>query len=134
MTDHATPSNLAVLTSFLEAIEAGDIDQVRAIYHPDAVVWHNNDLIEQTVEQNLAVLQWMTTNITGFRYEEIRREATATGAVEQHITVMPLPNGEEIRMPACIVVQINDSGQITRLDEYIDGVQVGQLQQAMLGG
>jgi ketosteroid isomerase-like protein len=41
---------------FFAAIEAGDIDLVRAIYAPDALIWHNDDLIEQPVEENLKVL------------------------------------------------------------------------------
>jgi ketosteroid isomerase-like protein len=41
---------------FFAAIETGDIDLVRAIYAPDALIWHNDDLIEQPVEENLKVL------------------------------------------------------------------------------
>jgi hypothetical protein len=41
---------------FFAAIEAGDIDLVPAIYAPDALIWHNDDLIEQPVEENLKVL------------------------------------------------------------------------------
>ena len=29
------------------AIEAGDIDAVRDLYAPDAVIWHNTDETEQ---------------------------------------------------------------------------------------
>jgi len=28
---------------FFAAIEAGDIDAVRSIYAPDALIWHNDD-------------------------------------------------------------------------------------------
>jgi uncharacterized protein len=30
---------------FFAALEAGDIETVREIYAPDAVIWHNDDLI-----------------------------------------------------------------------------------------
>ena len=39
---------------FFAALEAGDIAALRGIYSPDAVIWHNDDLIEQPVEENLA--------------------------------------------------------------------------------
>jgi ketosteroid isomerase-like protein len=42
---------------FFAALEAGDIDTLREIYAPDAVIWHNDDLIEQPVEDNLKVLR-----------------------------------------------------------------------------
>jgi len=32
-----------VIDRFFSAIEAGDIDALNDIYHPDVVVWHNTD-------------------------------------------------------------------------------------------
>ena len=43
----------ALAARFFAAIEAGDIDAIRAIYAPDARIWHNTDGIEfpgQTVD------------------------------------------------------------------------------------
>ena len=50
---------------FFAALEAGDIDTLREIYAPDAVIWHNNDLIEQPVEENLKVLQGLHRAVSG---------------------------------------------------------------------
>jgi ketosteroid isomerase-like protein len=49
-------SSVDVVVRFFAALEAGDIETVRAIYSPDALIWHNDDLIEQPVEDNLKVL------------------------------------------------------------------------------
>ena len=40
---------------FFAALEAGDIETLREIYAPDADIWHNEDLVEQPVEDNLKV-------------------------------------------------------------------------------
>jgi len=126
MTQDQRKSMLDLARRFFAAITAGDIDAVREMYAPDAVVWHNNDGIEQGVEQNLAVLRWVTKNITGFRYEDVRCQATDTGFVEQHITRGRAPNGADLAMSACIVCTVVD-GRITRVDEYLDSAQLAPL-------
>ena len=53
-----TEDVLAFADRFIGAFERGDVEAVRACYAPDAKIWHNNDRVEQTVEQNLKVLGW----------------------------------------------------------------------------
>ncbi len=117
---------LALCERFFAAVASGDLDAVRSMYAPDAVIWHNNDDAEQSVEQNLRVLRWATSNITGFRYEDARMTVTADGFMEQHVLRGTAPNGDEVRVPACIVCAVRD-GRITRLDEYLDSAQVASL-------
>jgi ketosteroid isomerase-like protein len=107
-------------------VREGDLDGVRAMYAPDAVVWHNTDGVEQSVEENLRVLRWATSRIAGFRYEDVRRTATAGGFIEQHVLRGTAPSGEELRVPACIVCTVHD-GRIARLDEYFDSAQIAAL-------
>ena len=38
---------LEIAERFFRAIEAGNVEAIRAIYAPDAVIWHNNDNLEQ---------------------------------------------------------------------------------------
>ena len=111
---------------FFAAVVAGDLDAVRAMYAPGAVIWHNNDGAEQSVDENLRVLRWATTRIAGFRYEDMRRLATATGFIEQHTLRGQAPNGAELRVPACIVCTVVD-GRIARLEEYLDSAQIAAL-------
>ena len=42
-----------LVVRFFAALEGGDIDTLREIYAPDAVIWHNDDLIEHPVEEDL---------------------------------------------------------------------------------
>ena len=108
------------------AIEAGDLDAVRALHAPDAVVWHNTDGVEQTVEQNLRVLRWVVDNLADRRYEEVRRTSTPSGFVQQHVLRCTRPDGERVEVPACLVVTC-DAGRITRLEEYLDSGHVARL-------
>jgi ketosteroid isomerase-like protein len=117
---------LELCQRFFAAVTAGDLDVVRAMYVSDAVIWHNNDGAAQSVDENLRVLRWATSRIAGFRYEDVRRTATASGFIEQHVLRGTAPNGEELRVPACIVCTVTDS-RITRLDEYLDSAQIAAL-------
>lgn len=117
---------LDLAARFIDAVAAGDLDTVRSIYAPDAVIWHNNDGRETTVEENLRVLGWMATKVTGKRYDDIRRQETDNGYVQQHVLRGTAPNGEAFEVAACLVVEVRD-GRITRLDEYLDSAAVAPL-------
>ena len=117
---------LELADRFFAAIPKGDIETLRAIYAPDARIWHNHDQATQSVEQNLQVLAWVVKNIAGLRYEEIRRHATPTGFVQQHVLRGRAPNGTPLEVPACIVCAVA-GGRITRLDEYLDSAQLEAL-------
>ena len=108
------------------AIEAGDLEAVRALYAPDAVIWHNTDGAEQTVEQNLRVLRWVVDNLADRRYEEVRRVSTESGFVQQHVLRCTRRDGTPVEVPACLVVTCA-AGRITRLEEYLDSAHVARL-------
>ena len=108
------------------AVEAGDIEVVRAIYAPDAVIWHAHTGETQSVEDNLRTLGLIAKHITGFGYDERRCVATETGFVEQHITRGVTPAGLAFSIPSCIVCVVVN-GRITRLDEYFDSAAAAPL-------
>ena len=110
---------------FFRAVERGDVDEIRAIYAPDARIWHNHDRKEQTVEENLRVLGWVSRNLTDRRYRVQRRVAIPGGFLQQHILEAETAGGP-FSMPACIVVEAKD-GRITRLEEYLDSAQAAHL-------
>lgn len=118
-------SHLDLAARFVAAIERGDIETVRACYAPDARIWHNTDNIAQTVDENLKVLRWMVRTLADRRYDIVARSATADGFVQQHVLRATI-NGAPFAMPACIVCIVRED-RITRLDEYLDGVQVAAL-------
>lgn len=110
---------------FFRAVEQGDIAAVRAIYAPNAVIWHNHDGREQTPEENLRVLGWIAKNLTNRHYRVLRRVDIPGGFMQQHV-LEALTAGGPFQMPACIVCQV-ENGRITRLEEYLDSAQAQHL-------
>lgn len=110
---------LAFAEKFVGAIQSGDVDTVRACYAPDAKLWHNTDNIEQTVDQNMKVLDWFIRTLPDRNYRVVRREALKDGFLQQHVLEATLPDGTEWKMDACCVIKV-ENGRITRLDEYLD--------------
>ena len=118
--------HLAVAARLFDAIAGGDIEAVRGIYATDAVIWHNHDALEQSVDDNLGVLRWVVTHIRELRYEDVRRQRTETGFLQQHVLRGIAPSGKALNIPACIVCTVRD-GRIKRLDEYLDSSHVAPL-------
>ncbi len=109
---------------FVTAITGGDTDTLRALYTPDALIWHNGHGAgggaEQGVEDNLRTLRWLSRNLEGMRYEEIRRDPLASGYVQRHVPRGSLPDGTEIELAACLFTTVTDDGRIARIEEYAD--------------
>jgi len=110
------------------AIERGDVEGVRGVYDPDARVWHNYDEVEQSVEENLGVLAWVIRTLADRSYDEVRRQPTTTGFVQQHVLRFTRGDGTRQEVPACLVVACDhEAGTITRIDEYIDSAHVARI-------
>ncbi|CAG0940333.1 limonene-1,2-epoxide hydrolase [Gammaproteobacteria bacterium] len=113
----------ALARRFFDAIEQGDIATVRAIYAPDAVIWHNTDELDSTPAENAEVLQGFIDRIRERRYENRRVDVFPGGFVQQHLLTGLHRNGQRLRLVACIVCRVSN-GRITRLDEYFDSAAV----------
>ncbi len=106
-----------------------DIGTLREIYAPDALIWHNDDLLEQSVEDNLKVLQGLHRAVSGLRYDIVRRAAAADGVLQQHVLRGQLPNGAEVELHAAMYLQVRD-GHITRIEEYLDSARRAEIRKA----
>ena len=116
----------ALAKRLFEAIEHNDHEALREVYSPEVRVWHNHDGHAQDIDTNLRVLSWLHRTLADRRYEQVVRQPTPTGFVEQHVLRGTTPNGEQINVPACLVVRI-DGDRITRIDEYVDSAHLGPL-------
>jgi len=108
-----------LVVAFFAALEAGDIETLREIYAPDAVIWHNDDLVEQPLEENLKVLAGLHRVVSGLRYDVTRRVPAPDGVLQQHVLRGTLPNGAAVELHAAMYLQVRD-GRITRIEEYLD--------------
>lgn len=111
----------------IDAIVAGDPDAVRAAYHPDARIWHNFDQVEQSVDENIATLTWFIRAMPERRYEDVVRHPIEGGIVQKHVVRGTAANGADIELPACLFVEVNEDGLITRIEEYVDSAQAAVL-------
>jgi len=105
----------------LAAIGAADEAAARQVYAPDAQIWHNFDQVEQTVDQNVAVLHDLHRRVANLEYTDIRRFVSPGGFVQQHVLTGDAKGGR-LAMPAMIRFWVED-GRITRLEEYLDTAQ-----------
>ena len=117
---------MSIAKAIFTAIENGDVDAVRDIYAPDAVIWHNFDQVEQSVDDNLQVLGWMCANFTERSYDEVRLHEWDEGFVQQHVLRLTKKDATLVELPCCIVARVAD-GKITRIDEYLDSAQAARL-------
>lgn len=111
---------LELVDRMVRAIEAGDLDGVRACYAPDITVWANFDQRERDLESSMRVLAWLVEQTSARRYEVLRRTEIEGGVLQQHVlhgTVAA--TGKDYAMPACLIIRI-DGDHITRVDEYLD--------------
>jgi len=121
-----TPDALELGNRLFEAICSGDVGAVREVYAPTVRVWHNFDRVEQSLEENLRVLAWVVKNVSGLRYEQVRRQRTESGFVQQHVLRGTAPGGESLEVAACLVCRV-EGGRVTRIDEYLDSPQLAPL-------
>jgi uncharacterized protein len=105
----------------LAGIGAADEAVLRQVYAPDALIWHNFDQAEQTVDQNLGTLHDLHRRVANLEYTDIRRFVSPGGFVQQHVLTGDAKGGR-LNMPAMIRFWVED-GRITRLEEYLDTAQ-----------
>lgn len=123
MSDEAEMRSLA--EKVFGAVEAGDVATVRSLYADDCRIWHNTDDLEQTAEENLAVLSGLTKRLADRVYSQRRLEVFPGGFVQQHVLRGVLADGTSFAMPACIICRVRD-GRIVRIDEYVDSARVAE--------
>ena len=117
-------STTELATRFFDAIEAGDVEAVKACYAPNARIWHNTDGLAQGPDDNAEVLAAMVKHFGERVYEERRLAVFAGGFVQQHVLrAVRRRDGVRVELAACLVCQVAD-GRISRLDEYFDSAAV----------
>jgi len=117
---------LDVARRLMDAIQAGDVAAVDALYADDMVGWRNFDRRELGKAAMVRVIEYVIKAVRDLHYEAIRVETTAKGYVQQHVLHGVAQDGTKLEAPACLVVEVRD-GQIRRLDEYLDSAAIAVL-------
>ena len=119
-------AKLEVARRLMDAIQAGDVATVAALYADDMVGWRNFDRRELGKAAMVRIIEFLAKQVRELRYEAIRVAPTPTGYVQQHVLHATAPDGTRVESPACLVVEVRD-GRIRRLDEYLDSAAIAPL-------
>ena len=122
---------LALAQRFFDSAEVGDIDIQMACYAPGAVIWHNTDGIEQSREENAAVIRNFVRRIRERKYTNRRVHLFPGGFLQMHDLEGLRADGVRLTLPACVVCQVRD-GLIVRLDDFFDSVHVAEFRKEIL--
>jgi ketosteroid isomerase-like protein len=127
MAPTGNPDDILLLDRIVAAAEAGDPADLLNIYAENAVIWHNTDDREQSVQANMKALVAMDKFLTNRRYTERRIHTFDGGVVHQHVLRgTKRSTGEEVELKACVAILV-ENGKITRLDEYFDSAEAARI-------
>lgn len=110
---------LAAGERLFETVEHGDLEQLRDIFVPGAMVWHNTDEKQVDVETTIANLRKIRSSARMFHYTDIKREPTPSGFVQQHTLLIETADGQQLRDLACCICRV-ENGRIAHMDAYHD--------------
>jgi len=109
----------AVAEELFASAERGDWARFRSLCSADAVLCQNVG-VAAPIDDALPGLQALTANGTLLRYENVRRFVGPQHVTELHDAVFTKPDGTEVRIDICVVLQFDEDGRITRANEYLD--------------
>jgi ketosteroid isomerase-like protein len=114
-----SPGGGEAIDRLFAAFAKGDLAAAGDCLTDDVRVWHCFDRI---AHDKAAILKDWEGLISGFPERaviDVRRQATDTGFVQQHIMAVSRADGRKMAWPVCIVVTMRGE-LIATLDEYID--------------
>ena len=109
----------AVADRFFGGIERGDIETVKATYHPDVRVWLNTNGIVKTRDENIAVLTGLVGKTTTRHYRDRDLTPTPDGFIQRHVLHAVHTSGPVLELPAILLCKV-DGDRIIDLAEYFD--------------
>lgn len=111
------------VVSALNTLEFGDV------FAAGAVTWHSFDEIEAPTDPaTLESLRAIRTVVPDFRLDDARTTPVADGLSFARYTVTgTLPDGTVFRAPAALAVHSDETGAVTRIEEYVDTAQLAGL-------
>lgn len=105
------------------ALERNDVDALRGIYAPDAVLWSNATARSTAAADLLAALPALARRVPDRRYADRRVLPFAGGFVQRHRMTGTRRDGARVAVECCVVAFVAQ-GRVTRLEEYLDARQL----------
>lgn len=109
------------------AIERGDIEEMKTCFVPDAIVWHNFDQVEQSVEESAEVQARTRDLVNSITYKEVRIDEKDDLCFAQFVAAVEFKTGKTLDIPGLMRIQGAPDGRIKRIDEYVDSGALADL-------
>jgi hypothetical protein len=113
------------------AIEKGDVQAVDHRWSDDIAVWRAGARRDDDKVRALRVIDWFVSVTTERHYEILDRQlfdgGSISGFVQQHVLHATGHAGQSISLRVCIVIRVDTSGLINRIDEYFDPAGIAPL-------
>jgi ketosteroid isomerase-like protein len=128
-----SPTVAEVADRLFSAIENGEQATVDQMWSDDITVWRVGRGPAKFDEKAgaLRVIGWFISTTAERRYEILDRQEFQNGAdrgfFQQHVLHATGHAGQSIAMRVCIVIKLNGSGLINRIDEYFDPAELAPL-------
>ena len=113
---------LGLAERFANAVEKRDLNEMRALFAPDAVFWTNISQTEIDLETRLAGIALEFEIFDAFAFEEMRIDAFPGGFLLR-ARARGSVQGEGFDFPLCVVAEVRD-GLLVRFEEYVDPTPV----------
>jgi len=110
---------LDLARKYMAALNAGDVAAARNCLHPDAEIWHNYDGLEQSVDQNMATLEFLLSKSKSLSYDIHRQDVIESGYLQRHTLHLVSNTGIEMQTEAIAIISVKN-GKITRIEEFLD--------------
>jgi ketosteroid isomerase-like protein len=116
----AAEAALDLADELFAAIERGDEPRLDTLFAEDIAVWRAGAQRDDDKERAMKILRWFIRVTAERSYEVLDRQLFPDGFVQQHILHATAHNGGLIALRVCIVIKMNGSNHINRIDEYFD--------------
>lgn len=106
----------------------------REVYADHPVTWHAATDTETPIdpEDDNPSFARLREVVPDVHHEDTKVEVFDGGWVVQTVTVGTI-DGERVRVPACLVVRLDDAGRIARFEEYADTASAAPFIRALRG-
>lgn len=121
--------NTEIARSLFQAFSDGDTEAVRRFCAPGLQARQNLNP-PFGLDALIALSTGVKQLVPDLHYVNAIRAATAGGFVEEHDVCGTLPNGEKLKIAACVVAEVR-AGQVHNLREYLDTAAAGGLMRAL---
>ncbi|MFC4562347.1 nuclear transport factor 2 family protein [Nocardiopsis mangrovi] len=112
--------------TYLRALEERDWAAARALCADTATVWHNDGKGEETIGANIDGMKGQIDSIESMRYDIIRQLSEPGEVLQQHVVHVATTNGMRGEVHAAVRFGFDDTGLITRIEEYANFIPAGQ--------